>query len=107
MVGISNLSLVESAIDRPYTGYYRRIESKAGARVESVAGNHGFVDGNKRTSLLLLLTLLERSGYRLAPANSRETMNRAAEQMILDVVCHQLDFEGLVSWFKLRIRRHS
>lgn len=70
-----------------------------------MAGNHGFADGNKRTTLLLLLTLLERSGYKLSPANSREALNDAAEQMILDTVCHRIDFRGLVEWFKLRIRR--
>ena len=49
--GISNLSLVESAIARSYTGYYLPIWKKAAALVESMAGNHGFADGNKRTTL--------------------------------------------------------
>jgi death-on-curing protein len=63
--GVLNLSLVESAIARPYSGYHPRIWQKAAALVESMAGNHGFVDGNKRTTLILLYTLLSKSGYEL------------------------------------------
>jgi death-on-curing protein len=51
--GIRDLGAVQSAIARPYTGYYRKIEEKAAAIVESVAAGHCFTDGNKRTSLYL------------------------------------------------------
>lgn len=64
--GILNLSLVESAISRPYNGYCRPIRKKTAALIESVCRNHGFADGNKRTCLLLLVLLLDRSGYGLA-----------------------------------------
>ena len=85
MHGIVNLGLVESAIHRPYNGYYRRIERKAAALVESVAGNHGFADGNKRTTLILVHTLLTKSGYRLVPARHGESSESAAEEMILSL----------------------
>ena len=84
--GIASLPLIESAISRPYSGYYKRIEYKAAALVESMARNHGFTDGNKRTTLLLLVTLLEWSSYRLSPASQPEVIDNAAEQMILDTV---------------------
>jgi prophage maintenance system killer protein len=41
-------------MDRPYNGYYRPIEKKAAALVESMGGNHGFIDGNKRTAVILI-----------------------------------------------------
>jgi death-on-curing protein len=63
--GIRDLGLIESAVSRPFTGYYRSIESKAAALVQSMSGNHGFIDGNKRTTVILADTLLARSGYRL------------------------------------------
>jgi len=63
--GVPNPHLIESALARPYTGYYPRIWQKAAALVESMARNHGFADGNKRTTLILLHTLLQRSGYTL------------------------------------------
>jgi death on curing protein len=61
--GILSLDYLEAAIGRPCIGYYRPIAKKAAALVESMLRNHGFVDGNKRTTLLLLLLLLDRSGY--------------------------------------------
>ena len=63
--GVSDLNLIESAIARPYNGYYRPISRKAAALVQSVACNHGFVDGNKRTSLILMHTLSVQSDYLL------------------------------------------
>jgi prophage maintenance system killer protein len=43
------------------TGYFRTVEEKAAAVVESVAGGHCFTDGNKRTSLYLLNLLLRKA----------------------------------------------
>lgn len=103
--GIPNPGLVQSALARPYNGYYRQIHAKAAAFVQSMSSNHGFADGNKRTTLLLLETLLERSGYRLVPGAPQESLELATEQMILDVVTHQLSFDELVAWLKLRIAR--
>lgn len=63
--GIPNPDLIESAIARPYSGYYPQIWQKAGALVQSMAANRGFADGNNRTTLLLVHTLITNSGYRL------------------------------------------
>jgi death on curing protein len=104
MHGIVNLGLVESAIHRPYNGYYRRIERKAAALVESVAGNHGFADGNKRTTLILVHTLLTKSGYRLVPARDSEAIDRAVEEMILSSVTKTMSLDDIVIWFNRRIR---
>jgi death-on-curing protein len=53
------------ALGRPYHGYHRHIWSKRAALLHGVATSHGFADGNKRTSLLMLFLLYERSGYAL------------------------------------------
>ena len=93
-------------MSRPYNGYYRRIEEKAAALVQSVASNHGFADGNKRTALILVRTLLERSGFQLcARAKPPELINEAVEQMILGAVIGDMTFDDLVAWFRERIRR--
>lgn len=60
--GIRDLTLIESALARPYTGYYRSIAKKAAALLESLVGNHGFIDGNKRTAIHMVGILLENSG---------------------------------------------
>jgi death-on-curing protein len=70
-----------------------------------MAKNHGFADGNKRTALILLHTLLEKSGYRLFGADNCEPVEEAAEQMVLDIVTGDMSFDDLVAWLKLRVRR--
>jgi len=51
--GSLSLDNIESAIGRPYSGYYRPIACKAAAMLHALVQNHGFVDGNKRTALLV------------------------------------------------------
>jgi death-on-curing protein len=102
--GVPNPGMVEAAIQRPYTGYYRTIEKKAAALVESMAGNHGFADGNKRTTVILLHTLLTKSGYALTAADG-EVIADAVENMVLASVVREMDFNDLVAWFKRRIRK--
>jgi death on curing protein len=97
--------LVQSAIERPYNGYYQSIERKCAALVESVSRNHGFADGNKRTSIILLHTLLTRSGYKLVVYDNTEDVVAALEQAVVDVVTGKLVFNDLVAWLRLRIRK--
>jgi death-on-curing protein len=97
--------LVESAIGRPYNGYYRDIASKASALVESMSGNHGFTDGNKRTTIILTHLLLSRSGYRLRPLRTDGPLDVAMEELVLAVVRHELIFDQIVSWFEDRLCR--
>jgi death-on-curing protein len=104
--GLIDLSLVQSALGRPYNGYYRRIDQKAAALVDSMSKNHGFLDGNKRTTLLLLHALLTRSGYALRPV-SGERMDDAIESMILDVVNRRMSFDDVVAWFQKRVSQRS
>lgn len=96
--------MVESAIARPYSGYYRPIARKAAALMESVATNHGFADGNKRTSVILMHLLLSKSGYRLAPLEC-PTIDHEIEQAVMGVVRHEMSFDDLVEWFKRRISK--
>ncbi len=102
--GILNQGSIESAIARPYCGYYRSIQKKAAALVESAAGNHGFTDGNKRTCLLLLLLLLARSGYRLERDGSPQTQE-AVEEMILSVARGEIGFAAIEQWMLKWVRR--
>jgi death-on-curing protein len=100
--GIRDLGAIEAAVARPYCGYYRSIAKKSAALVESLACNHGFIDGNKRTALLMLNLLLTRSGYRLV-ADSERQLNIDVENMILALVEHHMTFDEVVAWLKQRI----
>jgi death-on-curing protein len=48
--GVRDPGLLESALNRPQTGYYADLIEEAAALWESLAQNHPFIDGNKRTA---------------------------------------------------------
>jgi death-on-curing protein len=102
LAGIRDLGTIEAAVARPYCGYYRTIAKKAAALVHSLASNHGFLDGNKRTALFMLNLLLRRSGYYLR-AESPQQKNADAETMILGLVEHRMNFDDVVAWLEQRI----
>lgn len=52
--GVRDMGLIESALLRPQTGYYTGVIEEAAALWESLAMNHGFVDGNKRVAFACL-----------------------------------------------------
>ena len=49
-MGIRDMGALASAIMRPQIGYYDGLLDEAAALLESLAMNHPFVDGNKRTA---------------------------------------------------------
>lgn len=68
--GIRDMSLLESAINSPFHSFdsvdvYPTIEYKAARLAFGIIKNHPFVDGNKRTVLLTMLTFLECNGIEL------------------------------------------
>jgi death-on-curing protein len=63
--GIRDHGLIESALLRPQTGYYVDLVEQAAALWESLAMNHGFVDGNKRVAFACLDISLGLNGARL------------------------------------------
>jgi death-on-curing protein len=98
--GVSSLHLIQSALARPYSGYHRPISRKAAAVLHSMVGNHGFVDGNKRTAWLLVEILIDRSGYYLnIPDDER------IDDLVVDVAAGVMEFDQLVSWFNDRLDR--
>jgi death-on-curing protein len=98
--GVNSLHLIESALARPYSGYHRSIHRKAAAILHSMVGNHGFVDGNKRTALLLTIILIRRSGYDLIN-NEQENI----DDLVVAVADNQLSFEELSNWFEERLKK--
>lgn len=60
--GVRDKGAVEAAVFRPQTGYYNSIEEEAAALMESLANNHGFLDGNKRIAFTAADVFLRRNG---------------------------------------------
>jgi len=61
--GIRDLGLLESALFRPQTGYYKDLTEMAAALFESLIKNHPFVDGNKRVAFFATDVFLRMNGY--------------------------------------------
>jgi len=93
--GVRDLGALESAINRPQTGYYEDIVSEAAALFESLAVNHPFVDGNKRIAFAAVDVFLRINGWQL----QREPMQIHAEMMqMFDT--QTFDFAHLLAWLR-------
>lgn len=103
MEAVLDAGRIEAAINRPYSGYFRAIASKAAALFEAIANNHGFVDGNKRTAILLTDLLIKRSGYRLTASDASEDLNSALEELAVSVARGDLQLADITDWFKQRL----
>jgi death-on-curing protein len=63
--GVRDKGAVEAAVFRPQIGYYNSVEEEAAALMESLAMNHGFIDGNKRIAFTAADVFLRRNGLYL------------------------------------------
>lgn len=97
--GVRDIGLLLSAVARPQATFdgqdlYADVFSKAGALLESLIGNHAFVDGNKRTAITAAGLFLRINGYHLTASN--------AELAAFTFQCAQgfVDLEHLSAWLK-------
>jgi len=72
--GIRDPGALESALFRPQTGYYDDLISEAAALWESMAQNHPFIDGNKRTAFAVTDVFLKMNGI-LITASPEDTVS--------------------------------
>jgi death on curing protein len=63
--GLRDANALSAATGRPQTGYYKDVIEQASALFESLAQNHPFVDGNKRTAISAAAVFLRLNGYTL------------------------------------------
>ncbi|WP_157898194.1 type II toxin-antitoxin system death-on-curing family toxin [Yoonia vestfoldensis] len=98
--GAHDVSTLLGALGRPYHGYHKRIWTKGAALLHGIATAHGFADGNKRTSLLMLFLLYERSHYWL---QTRETDRW--DDVVVNVVTGEMTQAQLEQFLKERTLR--
>jgi death on curing protein len=95
--GIRDLGGLESAIDRPRNKWvYEATElpELAAAYAYGISRNHPFVDGNKRTSLLVLYTFL---GINEVEFIVPEEM---AAAMMISLAAGEVSEESLARWIR-------
>lgn len=96
--GIRDLGLLESALARPKNLYAYgdpepSLQQMAAACAYGLTANHPFVDGNKRTALIVSVTFLRLSGLRLV-ADKADTY-----LMFYGLAAGTLTEEELTEWF--------
>ena len=93
--GVRDPGLLEAALYRPQTGYYADLIEEAAALWESMAQNHPFIDGNKRTGFAVTYTFLVINGAGLRAAPD-DTYNFIAGLYEAD----GFSFDPLVDWLR-------
>ena len=100
--GLRDLGGLESAVARPQATFdgqelYPDLFLNTAALMESLAQNHPFVDGNKRTAITASALFLEQNGRRL------QTSNEALENFTFHIINDHPDLIDIADWF----RQHS
>ncbi|MFQ5591969.1 MAG: type II toxin-antitoxin system death-on-curing family toxin [Phycisphaerae bacterium] len=100
--GIRDRGLLESALASPknrfaYAAGETDLAALAAAYAFAIAQNHPFVDGNKRTALVVCRTFLRLNGLDLtaSQAEKYETFMRLA--------CGELSEDELAAWIRKRL----
>jgi death on curing protein len=93
--GVRDPGQLEAALFRPQTGYYADTLEEAAALWESLAQNHPFVDGNKRTAFAVMFTFLALNGMRVnAEAIATYSFIHSQYQR------NSFEFVQLVAWLR-------
>ena len=101
--GVRDLGLLLSAVARPQASFdqtdlYPDVFTKAAALLESLIGNHPFVDGNKRTGISAAGLFLRQNGYRMRASNQE------LEAFTLRVAQGGVSQEDAAVWFRTNAR---
>jgi len=98
--GIRDLGLLESALYRPQTGYYKTLEEMAAALFESLIKNHPFIDGNKRAAFFSTDVFLRMNGYKF------QVEAKAAHQFLMNLFAlNTCDLEHFLPWVRASIAK--
>ena len=100
--GVRDPGLLEAALYRPQTGYYADLFEEAAALWESLAQNHAFIDGNKRTAFAATYTFLAINGARLT-AGAEETYAFVTGLH----EANQFNFDMLVPWLRSHVTHET
>jgi death on curing protein len=92
------IGLLDSALQAPFAGFgdtdiYPDDAQRLGILCSRIVLNHPFIDGNKRTGLISMLTLASMNGLTLGLPVSTET-----DGMILRLAAGETDEETLCAW---------
>ena len=95
--GVRDINLVDSAVSRAFATFdgndlYEMTDDKIAATTFGLVNNHGFIDGNKRVGIAVMLLLLKLNGY---------TLQYSQEELILmgiSIADGSMDELGIKEW---------
>lgn len=73
---------------------YKTLHEKAAALARAIIADHPFVDGNKRTGIMLALIFLERNGVQTTPSDPD------LEDFAVKIATDRLDVPDIVKWLE-------
>jgi death-on-curing protein len=98
--GIREAGLLKSALDRPRNRWAYEaaaVEELAASYAFGIAKNHPFVDGNKRTAFLSLVTFLGLNGIEF------DVPEEEAAVVVFALAAGEMSEEGLARWIGDRL----
>ena len=93
--GVRDMGLLESALMRQQTGYYKSLSLQASALLQSLIQNHAFIDGNKRVAFATTAIFLRINGYRL-----KVDADRGEEFLIETVIKKKAELSEIADWLE-------
>jgi death-on-curing protein len=101
--GIRDLKALESALGAPQATFQEQflmdVFEMAATYLNSIALNHPFIDGNKRTALASALTFLFINGYEIDEMHDEELADTT-----IDLITHKITKTDFVQHLKSRSR---
>ncbi len=98
--GVRDIGLLESAIARPFQTFndedlYPSPISKVAAVGESLIINYPFLDGNKRTGILVMIALLKEYNIQVNASND------SLYQFTISISTGETKFDQIVEWLRI------
>lgn len=99
--GIRDIELLHSSIERPKASFsdkylYKSILEMGSAMLQSLAKNHPFIDGNKRTAFFATLRFFEKNGLAFSIKKNEIT------PFMVSVTTESLTVKKISNWFSVR-----
>lgn len=97
--GVRDLGMLESALFRPQTGYYKDLPAMSSALFESLLMNHPFIDGNKRAAFFMTDVFLRMNAYWM------KVEAHEAHAFIVGLLDkHEVSYEVLEAWVRSHLQ---
>ena len=97
--GVRDPGLLEAALFRPQTGYYKSLLDEAAALWESLSQNHPFIDGNKRVAFASTYVFLAINDVEITASDEVAT-----REIMALYEAGEIEFSTLRAWFQKNTR---